>query len=142
MTDTEITERNFTVRDTVKIFVFTVLAIAGFFVIWGMTFILCFALTLNFGLSMFLGLFISAATIFALIACARILIPPRKRIRLVPSKRQKIVVCVAWGIIFASSLPMIRISPKLFLGLLPTLMFVTFLVIYGTLRGEKEMAKK
>jgi uncharacterized YccA/Bax inhibitor family protein len=137
--DTEVTERNLTVDDTVKIAVFTVLAIAGFFVLWGMTFVLCFALTLNIALSSLLGLLTSAATIFALIAVFK---PPRRKVHMVLSKRQKIGIYVAWIMIFASNLPMIRINLKLFLGFLPILVFGTFFVIYGTLRSGKEMAQK
>ena len=123
----------------IKIVVFTVLALIGFFVLWGITFFLSLAFTLNIALSLFLGLFISAVTIFALIT----VLIPRRRISLVPSKRQIAGVYVAWGIIFVLSLPLIKINPRLFLGYLPTLVGGTFIVIYGTLRRRKgkEMQK-
>ena len=131
------TEKNSTVGTAIKIVVFTVLAVIGFFVLWGITFVLSLAFTLNIGLSVFLGLFISAVTIFALIT---VLIPPIRRIRLVLSKRQTVGVYVAWAIIFVLSLPLIKINPLLFLGHLPTLTFGTLIVIYVTLRKGKEMA--
>ena len=130
------TEKNSTVGTAIKIVVFTVLALIGFFVLWGITFFLSLAFTLNIGLSLFLGFFISAVTIFALIT---VLIPPRRRIRLVLSKRQTVGLYVAWAIIFVLSLPLIKINLPLFLGYLPTLMFGTFFVIYGMRKG-KEMA--
>ena len=135
------TEKKLTVGTAMKIVVFTVLGIIGFFVLWGITFFLSFAFTLNIGLSLFLGLFISAVTIFALIT---VLIPPRRRIRLVLSKRQTVGVYVALVIIFVFSLPLIKINPLLFLSQLPALMFVTLIVIYDTLkrRKGKEMAQK
>jgi hypothetical protein len=122
-----------TFRAVIKIVVFTVLACIGFFVLFGISFIYISALTLNIGLSLLLGLFISAITIFALIT---VLIPPRRRIRLVLSKRQTVGVYVVWAIIFVSSLPLIKIDPLLFLGYLPTLVAVTSGVIYETLRGR------
>jgi len=136
-----VTEKKLTVGTAIKIVVFTVLALAGFFVLWGITFFLSLAFTLNIGLSVFLGLFISAVTIFALIT---VLIPPRRRIRQVLSKRQTVGVYVAWGIIFVLSLPLIKINPLLFLSHLPTLMFGALIVIYGTLRRRqgKEMVQK
>lgn len=132
------TEKKLTVGTAIKIVVFTVLALIGFFVLWGITFFLSLAFRLNIGFSLFLGFFISAVTIFALIT---VLIPPRRRIRLVLSKRQTVGVYVAWAIIVVLSLPLIKINPPLFLSLLPTLMFGTFFVIYGMRKG-KEMAQK
>lgn len=132
------TEKKLTVGTAIKIVVFTVLALIGFFVLWGITFFLSLAFTLNIGLSVFLGFFISAVTIFALIT---VLIPPRRRIRLVISKRQTVGVYVALVIIFVLSLPLIKINPLLFLSYLPTLMFGTLIVIYGLRKGE-EMAQK
>jgi hypothetical protein len=130
-----------TVGVALKIVVFTILACMGFFVLWGITFFLSLAFTLNIVLSVFLGFFISAVTIFALIT---VLIPPRKRIRLVLSKRQIVGAYVAWVIIFALSLPLIKINPLLFLSGLPTSIFVTSLLIYATLRRRKgkETAQK
>ena len=129
-----------TVGTAIKIVVFTALALIGFYVLWGITFFLSLAFTLNIVLSVFLGLFISAVTIFALIT---ILIPPRSRIRLVISKRQTVGVYVAWVIIFVLSLPLIKINPLLFLGYLPTATVLTLIVIYGTRRRQgKEMAQK
>jgi hypothetical protein len=57
----------------VKMLVFMVFAVIGFFVLWGMTFLLCFALALDTGLSLLLGFSTSAVTIFAFIT---ILMPP------------------------------------------------------------------
>lgn len=134
------TEEKLTVGTAMKIVVFTVLALIGFFVLWGITFVLSLAFTLNIVLSVFLGFFISAVTIFALIT---ILIPPRKRIRLVLSKRQTVGLYVAWAIIFILSLPLIKINLPLFLSYLPTATVVTLIVIYGTRRRKgKEMAQK
>ncbi len=136
---TRSTRNELTVRVALKIIVFTILACTGFFVLWGITFVLSLAFTLNIVLSVFLGFFISAVTIFALIT---VLIPPRKRIRLVLSKRQIVGVYVAWVIIFALSLPLIKINPLLFLSGLPTSIFVTLLLIYATWRKGKETAQK
>lgn len=135
------TEKKLTVGAFVKIVVLTVLGCIGFYVLYFTIFLLSLAFTLNIGLSLFLGLFISAVTIFALIT---VLIPPRRRIRLVLSKRQTVGVYVAWVIIFVLSLPLIKINPLVFLSYLPTLMVVTLIVIYGTLRRRKgkEMAQK
>ncbi|TET21000.1 hypothetical protein E3J74_00365 [Candidatus Bathyarchaeota archaeon] len=132
------TEKKLTVGTAIKIVVFTVLALIGFFALWGITFLLSLAFTVNIGLSVFLSLFISAVTIFALIT---VLIPPRRRIRLVLSKRQTVGFYVAWVIIFVLYLPLIKINPLLFLSILPTLIFGTFFVIYGMRKG-KEMAQK
>ena len=132
------TEKKLTVGTAIKIVVFTVLALICFFVLWGITFFLSLAFTLNIGLSVFLGLFISAVTIFALIT---VLIPPRRRIRLVLSKRQAVGVYVAWAIIFVLSLPLIKINPLLFLSFLPTLLFALFIMAHDTLRRKKEMQK-
>jgi len=128
-----VTEKKLTAGAFIKIVVFTVLACVGFFVLWGITFFLSLAFTFNIVLSLFLGFLISAVTIFVLIT----VLMPRRRIRLVLSKRQTVGVYVAWGIIFVLSLPVIKIY-------LPTLMVVTLIVIYGTLRRRKgkEMAQK
>ncbi len=128
------TEKKLTVGTAIKIVVFTILALIGLFVLWGITFLLSLAFTLNIVLSLFLGLFISAVTIFALIT---VLIPPKKRIRLVLSKRQKVGAYVAWGIIFALSLPLIKINLLLFLSILPTLLFALSVVVHDTLRSRK-----
>lgn len=135
------TEKKLTVGAAIKIVVLTTLACIGFFVLWGITFILSLAFTVNIALSLILGFLISAITIFALIT---VLIPPRRRIRLVLSKRQTVGVYVAWVIIFVLSLPLIKINPLVFLSYLPTLTVVTLIVIYGTLRRRKgkEMAQK
>ena len=132
--------KELTVKQLSKIVGFTILACMGFFVLWGITFFLSLVYTLNIGLSLFLGLFISAVTIFALIT---VLIPPRRRMHVALSKRQTVGAYVAWSIIFVSSLPMIKIDPILFLSFLPTLMFLTLVIIYSTLAGRrKETAQK
>jgi hypothetical protein len=130
-----------TVGVTLKIVVFTILACTGFCVLWGITFFLSFAFTLNIVLSLVLGFIISAVTTFALIT---VLIPPRKRVHVALSKRQTVGAYVAWSIIFALSLPLIKINPLLFLSGLPASIFVTLLLIYATLRGRKgkETAQK
>ena len=136
------TENKLTVGALIKIVVLTILACMGFLVLWGITFVFSLALTfMNVTLSLILSFSISAITIFALIT---VLIPPRRRIRLVLSKRQTVGVYVAWVIIFVLSLPLIKINPLVFLSYLPTLMVVTLIVIYGTLRRRKgkEMAQK
>jgi len=135
-----VTEKKLTVGTAIKIVVFTVLALIGFLVLWGITFFLSLTFTLNIGFSVFLGFFISAVTIFAPIT---VLIPPRRRIRLVLSKRQTVGFYVAWVIIFVLYLPLIKINPLLFLSILPTLIFGTFFVIYGTRRRQgKEIDEK
>lgn len=136
------TENKLTVGALIKIVVLTILACMGFLVLWGITFVFSLALTfMNVTLSLILSFSISAITIFALIT---VLIPPRRRIRLVLSKRQMVGAYVAWAIIFVLTLPLIKINPLLFLGSLPALMYALFMIIHDTLRmrGKKEMAQK
>ena len=130
----QVTEKKLTVGTAIKIVVFTVLALIGFFALWGITFLLSLAFTLNIVLSLLLSLLISAVTIFALIT---VLVPPRKRIRVVLSKRQKVGAYVAYAIIFALSLPLIKINLLAFLCILPTLLFVLCVVVYDILRKGK-----
>ena len=134
------TEKKLTVGTAIKIVVFTVLALIGFFVLWGIIFLLSLAFTLNIGLSLLLSLLISAVTIFALIT---VLVPPRKRIRVVLSKRQKVGAYAVFVAIFVSSLPLIKINLPLFLGFLPSLVFVLCVIANDTLRKgrKKEMQK-
>lgn len=78
-----------TPRAVIKTVVFTILACIGFLVLFGISFIYIFALTLNIGLSLLLGLFISAVTMFTLVTILR-----PTRIGTALSKRQMIEVYV------------------------------------------------
>lgn len=137
--DRKVTEKKLTVGTAIKIVVFTVLALIGFLVLWGVTFFLSLAFTLNIGLSLLLGLFISAVTIVTLVT---ILIPPRRRIRLVLSKRQTVGVYVAWVIIFVLSLPLIKINPLVFLSYLPTLVVGAVILINDAFRRRRKNEMK
>lgn len=133
------TEKKSIARALIKIVVFTILACIGFFVLFGISFIYVFALTLNVELSLLLGLLISAVTMFTLVTILR---PSRSRVAL--SRRQMIGVYVVLAAIFVLSLPLVKINCLLFLSWLPSFAAVTFIVIYETLRvrNGKEMAQK
>jgi hypothetical protein len=135
----KVTEEKLTVGVLIKIVVLTVLACIGFFVLWAFVFLLSLPL-MNSELSVFLSMLISAITIFALIT---VLIPLR-RSQPVPSKRQRVATYVAWTIISALYLPLIKINFLLFLFCLPALTIATFIVIHDALRWRKgkEIAKK
>ena len=134
--DGKVTEEKLTVGTLLKLVVLKVLACLGFFVLWGFLFLLSLPL-MNVELSLFLSMLISAITIFALIA----LIPFRRR-KIVASKRQKVGIYVAYAIILAFILPLIKINPVLFLSILPSASAATFILIYYALRSRKGEEKK
>jgi len=107
-----VTENKLTVGALVKIVVFTILALLGFFGLWAYIFFLSLALTLDIGLSLILGLFISGVTISALVT---ILTRSRWRHRPVSSKRQRVGAYVVCAIVFILGLPLTKTNPQLFL---------------------------
>ena len=136
--DTKVTEEKLTVGLLIRIVALTVLACIGFLGLWAFMFLLSLPL-MNLELSVILSMLTSAITIFALITMI-----PSKRRNLIPSKRQTVGLYIAWAIVFVFTLPLIKIDPLLFLGYLPTLMAVTFIMICDVLRRRKgkEMAQK
>jgi hypothetical protein len=127
-----VVEKKLSVGEALKTFGFMVLAIAGFFVLWGMAFILSLPFTPNIGVSIPVSFVISAVITGALVT-----IFPRKRSQLVLSKRQEIGVYVAYAVIFVASLPLIKIDLPLFLGLLPTLIVTLLVVIIGSSKRKE-----
>ena len=133
------TEEKSNARALTKIVIVTVLACIGFLVVFGVSVIYVFALTLNMELSLILGFLIGAAAMFTFVAVLR----PSKGSPLVLSRKQKIGTFFVAVVIFVSSLPLIRIAPLLFPSCLPAPVAVIFILIYDALRTRKrkEMSK-
>lgn len=135
--DRKVSEGRLTAGALVKIVVLVVLACVGFFGLWAFIFLLSLPF-MNPEMSLILSMLISAITIFALIT-----ILPTGREHLVPSKKQRVGLYVAWTIVFAFSLPLAKIDPSLFIGFVPALA-VSLVVIRYSLgkRKGKEMAQE
>jgi hypothetical protein len=118
-----LSEKKLTVTEFAKTIGFIVLAIVCFFGLWGIVFLLSLPL-MNIELSIFGSLLVSGITILTVVA-----ILTRKRPRYVLSRRQKIGAYIAYAIIVAVNLPLIKINPPLFLAVLPTLIFAFLMLI-------------